>query len=229
MPKGIYIRLKNKSYGMQGKHHSEKSKRKMSEAHKGFFHPNTGFQKGHPKPKNAYSFKIGHRPTKETRKKLSEAAKGRRLTKETKQKISIAHKGKPAWNKGKKLGFIPKGAFKKGHQMNRGAENPAWKGGRTKVGGYVLVRKPGHPFAHKGASYVCEHRLVVEKIIGRYLQPYEEVHHLGEKDDNRPHMLMAFANEGAHKKFECGKPVKPEEIIFDGRLLVKQMKGGRSQ
>jgi len=54
--------------------------------------------------------------------------------------------------------------------------------------GYVLVRIPEHPNAVNG--YVFEHRLVMEKIIGRLLLPNENVHHKnGIKDDNRAENL----------------------------------------
>ena len=130
--------------------------------------------------------------------------------------------------------------FKKGHKMNLGKhpsqrtkdkirktliagnykrENcPTWKGGRAKHSeGYIMIYKPEHPFCnHMG--YIFEHRLVVEKQIGRYLTPTETTHHLGKKTDNKPHMLMAFINNPTHLKFHKNpNSVKPEEIIFDGR------------
>ncbi len=62
-----------------------------------------------------------------------------------------------------------------------GSRNPAWNGGSYIDGdGYVLIYAPNHPHATK-AGRVREHRLVMEKIIGRYLLPGEVVHH---KDDN---------------------------------------------
>ena len=105
------------------------------------------------------------------------------------------------------------------HKGKKGYLASNWKGGKRKDSrGYILIYKPDHPFAKVG-KYVLEHRLVVEKQIGRYLLTKEPCHHLGKRDDNRPHMLMAFVNDSAHMRFEQGSKVKEKEIIFDGRKL----------
>ena len=140
-------------------------------------------------------------------------------------------------NSGVKKGHPNKGCFKKGHkpiagfkkgnipwskfhpEFMTGKNNPLWKGGKTKRDGYIFIRKPNHPFAN-GCGYVREHRLVVEKQIGRYLLPKEKTHHLGAKDDNKPQMLMAFVSHSAHRRFHHNpKNVKLSEIIFDGRKI----------
>lgn len=69
-----------------------------------------------------------------------------------------------------------------------------WRGGRTKVwSGHVQVVARSHPFK-TARNTVMEHRLVMEKHIGRYLQPFENVHHKnGVRDDNRIENLELWA------------------------------------
>jgi hypothetical protein len=145
-------------------------------------------------------------------------AYGKHPTKETRMKMSLAGKDRPAWNKGKSM---PKGMSEKMRQIltgKMGLYARDWKGGKTiHTAGYVYLYSPDHPF-HDNKKYVFEHRLVVEKIIGRYLEPTERVHHINEvKADNRPQNLMAFTSEPMHKKFERTGTVPPDAIIFDGR------------
>jgi len=90
-----------------------------------------------------------------------------------------------------------------------GENAPMWKGGRFKMsGGYILIYAPEHPYAFKGGGssitkYIREHRLVMEKKLGRYLAKDEIVHHInGIRDDNRPENLYIVKGEKMHKKIE---------------------------
>lgn len=58
--------------------------------------------------------------------------------------------------------------------------------------GYVMLWEPDHPNKTlKGWQY--EHRLVVEKALGRYLTTQEQVDHInGIKNDNRPENLQVL-------------------------------------
>lgn len=77
--------------------------------------------------------------------------------------------------------------------------NPRWKGGvKIHPHGYRLIASPNHPYKDK-QGYVREHRLVIEAIMGRFLIPGEEVHHLdGDKKNNDPKNLVFFATKREH-------------------------------
>ena len=90
---------------------------------------------------------------------------------------------------------------------NRLTDNhPNWKGGRQKTPrGYIYILKKDHPFANK-SGHIMEHRLIMEKKIGRYLTKVEVVHHINHKlDDNRIENLILFATEQEHMKFHQPK------------------------
>jgi hypothetical protein len=75
-------------------------------------------------------------------------------------------------------------------RINHNQFNGNWRGGRTRhKAGYLMIRLPDHPRA-RSSSYVFEHILVMEEILGRHLFPDEQVHHRnGVRDDNRPENL----------------------------------------
>ncbi len=83
----------------------------------------------------------------------------------------------------------------------KGSKCYAWKGGRTKHHtGYIMIYCPDHPNAING-KYVREHRLVMEKHLGRYLTRKEVVHHInGSITDNRIENLELFSSAGHHAK-----------------------------
>lgn len=84
-------------------------------------------------------------------------------------------------------------------ERTRGERNSNWRGGiHMDHGGYRQVRAIGHPYASRH-GYVLEHRLVMERILGRYLLPGEEVHHRNRiKTDNRPSNLEFCATHREH-------------------------------
>lgn len=131
-----------------------------------------------------------------------------------------------AWNKGLKgdefkkhysNGF--KGTFKKGQRPHKdtefkkgqpkpngaysfpkGKSNPTYKNGRYVSKGYVMVLLPEHPFCVAG-GYVFEHRLVMEKHLGRYLNKTEIVHHIDKnKANNSLSNLQLFKDHSEHAK-----------------------------
>jgi len=68
---------------------------------------------------------------------------------------------------------------------------------KDKTLGYLLEYAPWHPFA-KPNGYVYQHRLIVERRIGRLLTDNECVHHFnGIRDDNRDENLL-LSNKSEH-------------------------------
>ena len=109
-------------------------------------------------------------------------------------------KGRAGWCKGMKGLHLNTGRthFKKGSKGH-------WKCGKIKCHGYILIYNPTHPFKVHG-NYIMEHRLVMEKHLGRYLTPEEVVHHINEiRDDNRIENLELFSNNGRHLSFHFKK------------------------
>jgi hypothetical protein len=98
-----------------------------------------------------------------------------------------------------------------------GPDHPKWKGGRKLTRwGYMYVHVGlQHPRATR-QGYMLEHRLVMEKHLGRALKSTEVVHHLnGVKTDNRivnlelcdslsDHMKRCHSNPPSF--CWCGKP-----------------------
>ena len=104
-----------------------------------------------------------------------------------------------------------------------GKDSFSWKGGRRKGGekyGYIRIHCPTHPYCSK-EGYVLEHRLVMEKHLGRILLPTERMHHInGIKDDNRIENLMLFSSNGDHISYEfkhCGLADKRPKPKRDSR------------
>lgn len=99
-------------------------------------------------------------------------------------------------------------SFKCRNKLMIGERGYNWRGGRRKhASGYILVYAPDHPGAFHKA--VLEHRLVMEKHLGRYLEPYEVVHHINhDKTDNRIENLILFKSESEHQLHHSGDQFK---------------------
>lgn len=132
--------------------------------------------------------------------------------------------GNTPWLKGTKgLAKKNKGSFKKGQSpwnkglkgYKAGENSPRWKGGRRKnPEGYIVVS------CGEGKAKF-EHKLVIQKYIGREIKMPEQTHHINKiKDDNRPENLIAFKDRKSHCRFEKGLDFDETKIIFDGRKLI---------
>ena len=74
------------NHAFLGKHHSEETRRKISEAHKGKHHSEESRRK-------MSESHIGHSVSEKTKKKMSDAQKGKHHTEESRRKMSEAKKG----------------------------------------------------------------------------------------------------------------------------------------
>jgi len=80
----------------------------------------------------------------------------------------------------------------------KGSKNHRWIGGIKITKGYISELVYNHPYASTN-SRVYQHRLVMEKYLGRYLTPVEEIHHInGIKTDNRIENLQLVGNHIEH-------------------------------
>lgn len=83
-----------------------------------------------------------------------------------------------------------------------GDKHFCWKGGRKLVGNYWYIYSKDHPNKTKD-GYVAEHRLEMEKHIGRYLERSEVVHHIdGDPSNNSIENLQLFRSNSDHLKHE---------------------------
>lgn len=116
---------------------------------------------------------------------LNNPMKGRKHTEETRAKMRDAN--------------LP--------QWASGPDAINWKGGRTvDTHGYIQIYAPDHPSAV--GNYVPEHRLIVEKRIGRHLRQNEEIHHDNEiRSDNRPENLIGPLTKGEHAALHRNKEI----------------------
>ena len=83
-----------------------------------------------------------------------------------------------------------------------GKDNPLWKGGKKiSKNGYMQIRIRGKVY--------YEHRIVMEKFLGRKLKNNETVHHINSnKLDNKIENLRLISNQSMHMKNHTGIPYK---------------------
>jgi len=112
-----------------------------------------------------------------------------------------------------------------------GNEHPNWKGGRKiTTQGYIEKYCLFHP-NKTVRNCILEHRLVMEKHLGRYLSQDERVHHInGRRTDNRIENLRLFTvseHQSFHSKgknnVRYGKKCTKETIDKIKKGIVKYL------
>lgn len=71
------------------------------------------------------------------------------------------------------------------------------RGGQNKKGeGATSSHAAGYVLQKVGTAWIMQHRLVMEKVLGRTLEAHERVHHKnGVRDDNRPENLELWTTK----------------------------------
>jgi len=131
----------------------------------------------------------------ETKVKLSNINKGKHLSEETKAKLRNLNMGKKA-------------SIDTREKMSESAKLAHPRKEKIICNGYVYVNcPPEYPYSRDGRIF--EHRLVMEKHIGRLLKRGEVVHHENEnRTDNHIENLYLFSSPGQHAKYHKEKSKK---------------------
>ena len=160
--------------------------------------------------------------------KIRELCDGSRTSKQIAQDVGVSQKYVQNIMKTFDLPRRPQGA-------PTGDLNFAYAGGRTvDLDGYVLVSAPpNHPRARrakgKNIGMIYEHRLVMEKEIGRFLAPLEVVDHIdGLHLHNAPENLRLFASNADHLRATIsGKVPQWSDLGFEKMSLPTDQKQAR--
>lgn len=94
--------------------------------------------------------------------------------------------------------------------------------------GYIYVYMPEHPCCKNKQGYYPEHRIIMEKQLGRYLDAHETPHHINHiRNDNRPENL-ALMTDKKHKQLHANEQPSTKQCRICGRVK-KPYRHGRCE
>jgi hypothetical protein len=101
-----------------------------------------------------------------------------------------------------------------------GEKHPLWKGGSHFHGGYKMILVKDHPLSRPQRSYFPEHRILMERKVGRPLLKRERVHHVDAvKSNNSYDNLVLLRHEFAHRRIHG---FATRHKIHVGEITLKQ-------
>lgn len=194
---------------------SEEHKRKISESHRGEKNPNFGKHHSEETIQKMSEAHKGKKLSEESKRKISKSHKGisswikiKHHSEEAKQKMSKAHKGYITWNKGKK-GIYSEEARKKMSESHKGEKSYFWKGGISFEPYNKEWTKTLKKSIRERDGYTC-------RICWHY--PAFECHHINyDKKNCNPENLVTLCNS-CHTKTNHDRE-KWERFFMRGNLL----------
>lgn len=113
------------------------------------------------------------------------------------------------------------------HHQSRGRFHGNYKRGWIKAKGYIWILTQDHPRRTK-RNYVKRCWLVIEKALGRYLQPGELVHHKNGNSLDDSLTNLEVSNPVTHGRLHCGgarNPAWRHDIDFDRDIRPRLERG----
>jgi len=162
----------------------------------------------------------GRHHSADARRKIGAAGQGRHPSPETRERMKASSRLVNADPERRARHSVRTREWMAAHPgIYSGSNHPQWSGGMTMAtGGYVLEWCRGHPGANR-SGHVLQHRLVMERHLGRILASDEVVHHIdGDKTNNEIANLLLLSSQAEHARFHDPKFGRRPSDLLSGRV-----------